>query len=298
MGLPLDQSCNLEGLLNTVVSRGKDLQRELEESHKLEARLRQQLKEAREKEPTYPIVSEPPKPEQQMFIEQANRGSPATAEPTTPNSRLSQPVLRTPDDGMRSDFFLDDVPNSGGCGLDPRVNGMPSFRARIPGSPCSIDNADLGPSQFPGYRRSNSSEDVAAMGCGASFLEETSHLFGGGQYREERQEALHRTLARSAEDSAIQRTNSVIESSATMPPSLASQQPSSSFDLDFRTGLSGHGALTTTKRRAKPRHNMRLMSEHRGIARIRPMRSPPSPTPPSPSWTDMIPLSWQQSSGY
>ena len=55
--------------------------------------------------------------------------------------------------------------------------------------------------------------------------------------------------------------------------SVTSPQRTASFDtIDFRTGMSGHrGALSsrTSDPRATPRRNIRMMSSHMGIGRIR-----------------------------
>jgi hypothetical protein len=282
VGGPLDDSCRIEGLLDTVAGRGRDLQLELDESNRIEENLQDQLRAAIDKEPNHPIVTELPKPEHIFIDAKASRDYSDTqpSTPTSQNENISQPLLQTPEE-LDSDFFIGGSGSSGR--LDPRRNEIPSFRSvprPAPESPVSIDNADLGHARFPGYRRSSSNEDFNQrnFGCGSSFLADTTHLF-------------YNTHEEDYENnSTIHRTSSVIETSTVAD--VAPVQTSSFDQVDFRTGLSGHRSLHTAKSRILPPSRVRMMmSEHRGIASVRQTsRDSPLATPQVSQSTSSSPL--------
>ena len=157
----------------------------------------------------------------------------------------------------------------------------------LPGSPVSIDNADIVNSNLPRYRRSNSNEDLhhLSLGCGTGLLGETSEIFTSSLGRPGMAEITNDD--RMADRDHRERTSSdhSLESSHTSTTNqYGTPRLTSSFDcVDFRTGLSGHRALTSAHKSqfGAPRRQIRMMGEHRGIARIRPVRRSSPPSSPS-----------------
>jgi hypothetical protein len=264
VGGPLDETCRLEGLLDTVVSRGRDLQRVLDDNNLVEVSLRKQIAANTEVEPTHPIVAD-----LVDDISLTRSGDdPNTKSPSTPKSidqnGLSQPILSTPVKGNvivtqgSQDSFLE-FDENGVAVYSP----FPVF----PGSPNSIDNADL-QQGLPRYRRNDSESDLTqfAFGCGAA-----SELFGDSLagYGETTHSARQRSTSADLHEDSI--------------PSIQPQFTSSFDGVNFRTGMSGHRALMSTKPGSTgytQRSEVRMMSEHRGIARVRgPRRQSPNSSP-------------------
>lgn len=170
--------------------------------------------------------------------------------------------------------------NGSSTHLDPQRNAIPSFRVQAPESPVSIDNSDL--QNLPRYRRSTSNPNLTAIGCGSVLLNGTTNLFG---------DVLALNTHNEDDDfdqTSIQRSNSAVEASSTSPVNYHIPSTANSFDtvVDFRTGLSGHRALQTSKAsRQVPRSQGRMMmSEHRGISSLKPARKS--------SPTNFLPLHW------
>ena len=165
----------------------------------------------------------------------------------------------------------------------PRTEYGRYAQGRAPHSPASIDNSDLmmmpGPA-MPRYGRSVSFEEQenhqplgSGFSCGVGLALESSEGF------------IHRPQPRSTN---FNRTYP--RASSASDPSAVSL--TASFDgVDFRTGLSGHRGLSHARKlqnSPKPRSQIMMMSEHRGIAHIRPSHSRngipvSSGTPPSSS---------------
>jgi len=262
----------LEGLRDTVSSRGRDLQRTLDENKQIEASLQKQINAEQEKEPSHPIVTEAPKPDD---LSVSRKDSDDTA-PLTPGGDgvLSQPVFQTPERHL----MIPEASSSDSI-LEFDENGVAVYSPSPPyaRSPNSVDNSDL--AGIPRYRRDTSDDDLQTFifGCGSAFLGSGSELFG--ENLAPTSELL--TAAAAADHVAVMNlhsdSNRTSASSAdgisnfghNTSPVLA---PTSSFDgVNFRTGMSGHRALMSAKARTRdgPRREIRMMSEHRGIARVR-----------------------------
>lgn len=283
VGGPLDESCRLEGLLTTVEGRGADLQIELDENHAVEASLRAQLDAAMTAEPTHPVIKQAPKADD---IYRTDSNDSIEARPDTPSDNLKQ---HRGDASHCSHDSLLQTPEAPTTGFPRFVieadydTAIPLFchSNPLPGSPVSIDNADIANSNLPRYRRSNSNEDLhpLSLGCGTGLLGETSEIFASSLGRPE--------ITRD-EENQRERTNSYNSHDASHSSFNYQQYGTptltSSFDcIDFRTGLSGHRALTSAHKwqNGAPRRQIRMMGEHRGIARIRQVRRTSPQSSPS-----------------
>jgi hypothetical protein len=261
----------LEGLLDTIVNRGKDLQRELDENKKIEERLRREIEAELAEEPNAPVITEPPKLDE-ISPTNSTHSSP---QPTTPkrakskDDAVSQPILHTPEESTQEGAFI-----LGGPRSEEGVNGgSPSFEtSEFLFSPNSIDNSDLNNPGLPSYRRAPEEEtmDSFAFGCGAVFLPAGVRLFSESNNSNT---GLLAGLSLDEADTAPQTRER--SNSTDGPPSLGTPSLTSSFDtIDFRTGMSGHRALMSSKSRTSFSPVTRvggrmMMSEHRGIGRVR-----------------------------
>ena len=257
-------------MLETISSRGKDLESTLDENRQIEQSLRQQIEEALTTEPDYPVIAD-------AVIRDLGQ------ENNSPK-HYAEGDLRTPTGTPVRD---DDTPNSlatnTGVRMEERlVEGTMPIYPRSPASPNSIDNSDIAGLGrglgIPAYRRPEHDDDMddANYGCGSTLLVSGTALFG------------------SHAANYIMDSTSLLPSSA--DPDLHhshSQDPfahgvptlTASFDaVDFRTGLSGHRGLTNVKKtgaNSTPRSGGRMMrmSEHRGIGRVNVRQHSPTSSP-------------------
>jgi hypothetical protein len=237
--------------MDTVKTRGEDLAKTLDENRQVEELLRLHVEQAQLKDPTHPVVSEPVR--MATFSE-----APTTPEGPSAPTEMSLPPPYTPQPEL----------------VKPRSFHTPHTETHpTPHSPASIDNSDMfshmgvhsltpGP-VMPRYGGSGSYEEQenyypssgTAFGCGVGFIVEEE---------EGTQDHFRRTAVR------LDRPRSAtVHDAPTWAPNLAA-----SFDaVDFRTGLSGHRGLSHGRRNPgmspKPRSQIRMMGEHRGLATFR-----------------------------
>ena len=283
VGGPLDASCRLEGLLDTVVNRGSDLQKELDENNRIEESLRREIAAEHQKEPSHPIVADKPKIEDSIV----SCDTKETEEPTTPTPNVTG-LPKTPDVSPETAHIVD--------GLRVGRNGITAFGkpATFPFSPNSIDNADLGNPGLPGYRRNTSRDESDFYGCG--FLGGHVRLFDDAEQPSSPMRNVDHGNAsptRMVDHGNASPTrmvdhaneNRLRAASADGHPNLSSTLTSSFDTIDFRTGMSGHRGLNNTKKMHHspiPRSRL-MMSEHRGIGRARgPLHRSATSNSPSP----------------
>jgi hypothetical protein len=277
---PLDSSCRLEGLLDTVVSRGMGLQRTLDENLSIEMSLRKQLEAAEEALPIHPIITEAPRrDDDDVDYRGLDRSDTMPSTPTgsrTGSERdvLAQPVLSTPPRTPSRDVLI-----MQSASMEAEVSMTPAASAHGAPSPNSIDNSDIAGPGFPSYRRANDDEydlHELALGCGAAFFSGNAALFGESLSKASK---IITGSSVSAADAAFhnnENTRTVRTSNSSDPGSPLWQSApilSTSFDtVDFRNGLSGHRALTNSAKSSSSSPNTRgfpRMSDHHGIARVR-----------------------------
>jgi hypothetical protein len=274
---PLDSSCRLEGLLDTVVSRGMGLQRTLDENQSIEMSLRKQLEAATEALPIHPIITDAPRRDD--FSDGFDRSDTLPSTPTgsrTGSERdvLAQPVLSTPPRTPSRDVVI-----MQSASMEAEVSMTPAASAHGAPSPNSIDNSDIAGPGFPSYRRTNDDEydlHELALGCGAAFFSGNAALFGESLSKASK---IITGSSVTSSDAALhnnENTRTVRTSTSSDPGSPMWQSApilSTSFDtVDFRNGLSGHRALTNSAKSSASSPNTRgfpRMSDHHGIARAR-----------------------------
>jgi hypothetical protein len=293
----MEASCRLEGLLETIESRGKDLQKTLDENRLIENSLKKQIENALREEPLHPVISELPQMDDLMLTNSMDGRSDSPRPALTPTDSGS--ILHTPEgtppQRQGGACYSAPIPSESNQALD--YSGSSFFglaTPRFPVSPSSLGNADNHRNGLLGYRRAASEDDLdnIAFGCGVAFLGSgSSTLFGRAEANQ--QSLLPDSEARSIGGESRARANSVASHDASYHPSIhAAPTLTSSFDgIDFRTGMSGHRGLTNAKA-GSPSHphyhhhqpaqrgRVRMMSVHSGISRVRSsgrnQHSPPS----------------------
>ena len=269
-----------------VERRRKEVQRQLEHFERLSHSLKADIEELDQQDPTYPIITLPPAPETQE-----RAPNPAVTSPSTPvPTKLDSP---TPDSPT--------IVRAGADGFELTENlHPPQTPDRQPGSPMelpspySIDNSDIttrfsnmtGGNNLSLYRVENATSTLAQFGC-SSFLS-----FGQSAYDSDGDDNMVDGLVGLSFDSETSDTAAnpppfsppsltctprmqgvCATPSAVHSPNMYSPRRTSSFDtINFRTGMSGHRGLLSTRTadpRTAPRGRPLMMSEHMGISRMR-----------------------------
>jgi hypothetical protein len=237
------------------------LQRELEENNRIEEALRKEIEAELQDEPNHPIITEITDTAQDL------------TEPTTPKAvtiGIEQPSLRTPQESPLTEQ------NSLRKSTDLSQYQIGPF----PHSPNDNDGNTFRAPGLPAYRTRQTSsfdESMNDYGCGAAILGNSAfRLFTlssssvvpvTSTHENEYNEVV--AHANSYGNSHHYRFRSM---SSDAHPDLGS---TSSFDaIDFRTGMSGHRGLNNATKlnpghSPTPRGSRFMMSEHRGIARVR-----------------------------
>lgn len=273
--------------------RKTELKRQLEQTERLTEFLAAELKDLEAQEPTHPIITEPPP----TFQEQHSPNQVSSCPGTPVTYKVESSVPQSPT-----------VITSGVHGVEltentsPITPGDPISPGRsqpqsppVLGSPYSIDNADLNSGVYTSrtggrdhqamslYRAEEDGPGLVHFGC-------SSLLFGRVCESDDEDVVDGRLIGLSFDSDNSNSPNTPGSPILTCTPSLgsmgppaaprhtlASPQRTSSFDtIDFRTGMSGHRALLST-RTADPRSvpaarsAIRMMSDHKGISKIRPL---------------------------
>lgn len=244
VGAPLDDSCRLEGMLCTIQAREKELQNEAQENQIVQSGLRERIQHAQTMHPSYPIISELPLPDSQeakLLLAKSTSMDRQTSPdymkcpPSTPPPRgLLQPSLQTPDSGS---YFRQ------GLESDAEYHGYiqaTSTCPAMPSSPHSVDNADI---QFVQGQRTTG----LTFGCGSNLLSSDFLTADEHLHRQQRNASAAGVFVKTLGGSPD--SHRLAHSPSHGPPAASA---SASFDsVNFRTGMSGHGALSASKRNVK-----------------------------------------------
>jgi len=235
VGPPTDRSCKIEGMLHMMTQEKIVMKKKVIELESLHSSLRQELKEAMEEptEETPQIIQNRDETENLLDSPVPNRQAYLEEPPSPPVTPMTLPIERIP--------LLDDD--------DPmiirttRSDPEPHTLGTIAVSYASEESAGV-----PFREASNSTNLLTAKstcGCNLSLLlppeDDEADLMDSYQ------RGLIHTRRRRVEPTD---------------------------HVDFRTGRSGHMALNSSyaPRRWKQRSEIRMMSEHKGIGTIRPIR--------------------------
>lgn len=291
VGGPLNESCKLEGMLETVRAREEDLQRSLDEVQQLAHGLREKIDFERSQPDLHPVIKLPSLLDEE--IENGNDendisgSSAALQEPATPpkikntsNSSEEIPLVESSDSSsVNTDVDL--RPRLGshdhhgvtvhspahscpgltdGVGIDGKYVDGPS-----PGLPCYRINTE---DEFHGIS--------LGFGCGTALF--------GERLLESQPGDADSLMALSFDDSLVEDANTVGGATVPLPSSngipIGESPPrneytlrSGSFDgINFRTGMSGHRGLSSARKKSSPSappRQVRMMSVHSGIGAAR-----------------------------
>ena len=272
-------------MVETLSLRGKDLQAALSENQQLESHLKAQVEKELQHEPIQPIISEAPAENDEKEDPIRQNEKPKMASSGVPG--YDNPLLIP---GSPREVFTSQASDSSGLQLvnENRALLYSDSNTRLPPSPNSIDNSEFNRFEanapgMPRYRRNNDDDlNEFSYGCGSSLFGKGFLNFEAAEHglglSFDSLEDVHQPRghhARQLENSIRADQGSLSSPSRPLQNqthltnfmSTASPMLSSSFDtVDWRTGMSGHRALSkTSPRSTNISRNVRLMSEHRGI---------------------------------
>lgn len=272
VGGPLDKSCQLEGILDSVASRKRELERELRELEDLSRGLGEEVQLALSQEPSHPIITPTPEIERPS----SPKASPSPESSPVPRSPIDKLKITTSEDSVEIARSPDQVAASLHDSVELTHETPPQLSPSNLMSPHTIDNADLSATFFV-------DDDSAVMGN--SIPEQLGcEIFGATRCVMDEDEGLiglsfdiADTFGTVAPAPPPRLRPSARTSTGRSPGRriIPSPSMSSSFDsqgINFRTGMSGHCALGHSKQRsgtAQPQRLVRFMGEHRGIGKLR-----------------------------
>lgn len=284
VGAPLETSCKYEGMLQSVERKRRELERELSEINYLVHGLAERIDVEQQNEPEYPVITERKPPPEDVGDDENDVAStpqtpvtpPGHDSPGDPQSTSSTEVNlgnpRTPAHQISRDRAVYSPPKS--C---PMPGTIPGFHGTALTHGLVQPFMDGEPAGLPRYRITNDDDLHAAQwsfGCGTG-------LFGERLLEQDCDSA--NVMALSFDDSLVDgpRSRGAGAQSRTLAArTIASTgfgqgegllRSGGSFDgpINFRTGMSGHTGLNLSRKKSSPMsrpHQVRMMSEHRGIA--------------------------------
>jgi hypothetical protein len=254
VGPPLEKCCKVESTIRSVSASKQELLKKLEELEKVELSLRNELKDELTRPPVHPVI------ENCLSVLEV----PASTD-LDPNSielydsdQLS-PMSKPSEDDIRNIF-------------SSRSPATPSNKKRTPiSSPSSVTVENTNYTSSPArskmstltkkiYDRTTASPPFTRLSMCGSSLFPILHDDDDQTDNENR-------------NSGISQPTLIGRPSSTGTPIFIPQRHNK-YDIDFRTGMSGHLALNSTRKlnQNTEKGEIRMMSEHRGIATIKPIR--------------------------
>ncbi|CAJ1940336.1 unnamed protein product [Cylindrotheca closterium] len=287
VGGPLEKSCRLEGMLDSVMEKRMQLQKELDEVDLLVNGLRNQIKDEQDQPEEHPVISAR-KESISALRDELDVGGGGPQTPTTPPKR-----------SQTQDLLLhSSTTDSTDVGLD--YHRTPEHRPIYENSPArscpmpSTEHADVTDPRLqqpfmddqtgglPRYRVSNDDADLGitggllGFGCGSGLFGE--RLLEDGPQRN-RIQGIDSMLPSFDDDDQTLGGRSFMTARTTGTTGTSrGYRPTrtGSFDggtVNFRTGMSGHAGLLQSKKHASPnahnRREVRMMSDHRGVVQAR-----------------------------
>jgi len=251
IGVPIENSCEVEGLISSIQSSKVTLAKQMKKLDEAEKKLKKELREIQSEPPYHPIIEE-----YSSYFDDIHEDEEETNDHV--HRHHSNNNKENLDIGIPlSDESLTYTPTPS----SPSGMSTPTSRQQVL---FYDDNATaISDPNVDGTQRPSSPLVVRSGGfmCGGSLF------------------PILRRSHSDDDDEGINGITSVRSHNDDIPQRLT-------FDgVDFRTGLSGHMSLSTTRRKnVVPRHHeIRHMSEHRGIGSLKSVRKPLSLSPRSGS---------------
>jgi hypothetical protein len=285
VGGPLEQSCRLEGMLDSVTQKRMQLQKELDEIDLLATGLREQIKTEHEHPEEHPVISARKEAHNVNFNDE-NDAAVEKTHPATP-PRQAQAVdlhLSSSTDSTEVELKFHQTP------VQPQRNLYENSPARSCPMPMMehrsvtdehlqqpfMDEQSAG---LPRYRINNDDSELgltgSLFGCGSAlFGERLLELDGNSRNL---LEGMNNMVLSFDDEEATTRSHSTARTADDSTHSRSMPSRTGSFDgvtgVNFRTGMSGHRGLTQVKKKASPssngRREIRMMSDHRGVGYVR-----------------------------
>jgi hypothetical protein len=284
VGGPLEKSCQLEGMLQSVERKQQELQRELDEVNRLTQGLKDKVRLEQQHPEEHPVISA------RQDLEEENENdndvsaiglNPVTPTKMTKTDHYSSPMMI----GLQLTQSTDSTEVELGDPRTPAQYGQMNSQIVLhsPAHSCpmplpSVNHLDQpfmdGHSTgLPRYRI-NSDDDLHGLtwgfGCGSTLFGE--RLIGHDS-------ETTNVMALSFDDSLVEDAATIgaqsrggLTNTSIATHASGDSLRSNSFEcVNFRTGMSGHRGLTQIKKKSSPiaRREIRMMGEHRGIANIR-----------------------------
>jgi hypothetical protein len=287
----LEKSCQLEGMLESVIAKEQLLQKALDEIKRLRDGLRKKIATEQQQTPEHPIICAPKVLEEDTLVSDENDLSAAIgAHPSTP-PKISKSESSSPG-ALRLSQSTDSTVVEAGDGVNTTQHlHSPAHSCPMPTYVDPINRQFMeGPSTgLPSYRV-NSDDDLHGLnlgfGCGSALF---------GERLIDRDRSSDQLMSLSFDDSTFVDDNNTVGGRSrgtayTMPlpgPShtlVGSESPgrpesqvfqTGSFDgINFRTGMSGHRGLNQIRKKGSSsspsaRREVRMMSVHSGIGASR-----------------------------
>lgn len=251
VGIPQEKSCKVEGMIRTIRSTKEELINQLKQLENAEGKLKKELKHVMSQPPSHPVIEYinpiemPELDDQDTFTDGSNA-----------------------DDQLNTDFEMglslsEDSHMGSPTPASPPAPCTPSRQVLFLNDESTAISDPLSDSGIRGVRGIRRSESplMGHFMCGSSFFP---------------------ILRSASEDEHGDRRQRINLQREDLNESLQRSPDSASIRTDFRTGLSGHIALNSTRRKKlydAPRHEIRMMGEHRGIASVRRFRRRPTDSP-------------------
>eukprot|EP00980_Cylindrotheca_fusiformis_P011895 scaffold2830_cov131-Cylindrotheca_fusiformis.AAC.16 len=288
VGGPLEKSCRLEGMLDSVLQKRMQLQKQVDELTLLANGLREQIKIEDDKPEEHPVISarkERPQinDENDDEVEKQHPATPPKqptvlqSPPSTDSTEVEVGIHQTPVLMAQRHIYENSPARS--CPMPMRDhNSVTEDHLQQP----FMDEQSAG---LPRYRISNDDNELgitgSLFGCGSAlFGERLLELDGNSRNLLEGMNSMvlsfddeEATLGGRSHNTARTTDDSTYRSMPTR---------TGSFDggagVNFRTGMSGHRGLTQVKKKASPsshsRREIRMMSDHRGVGHVRGSQKP------------------------
>jgi len=293
VGDPLEKSCQLEGMLQSVKKKQQELQDELQQINTLASGLEDDIKLQLQEPENHPVITPLHETEKVEFNDENDRTAVIQLPATPPKiSKLEY----SPQTGLHSTQSTDSTNvQLGDAQIDPHTPRTPAHNQNAillnsPANSCPMPIGsrleqpyiDCESQGLPRYRV-NSDDDLHGLtwgfGCGSA-------LFGERLLEQDANSGNVMTLsfddilvdsagAIGVANRASNMSSSVNGGGGETAYSTDSSLQSGSFDgggVNFRTGMSGHRGLSQARKKTSPMSRYRqipMMSAHRGIPAAR-----------------------------
>ena len=278
--MPQEKACQLEGMISSIKTSKDELSSQVAELEMAQEKLQKQLNETMTKPPEHPIIEEYKPITEPMHTEENSSQTEEHADMDTGNTTIDQTTAEAKGAyviGLSlSEESLIGTPTPASPTVPSELSRQVLF--------LNDDETAVSDTVFAGrYQRSNSPHERDTSSpfiCGGSLFPILRSA------SEDEDNVASRTRQKPMSNRFFRpRAIEIMDEENLSPRSNSNNNNYNNETVDFRTGLSGHIALNTIRRKklssnnSARRHDVRLMGEHRGIAHVRKLRRPSLESP-------------------